>query len=71
MLNNSYGFQLVTHQTVEAVDELLGKNKKEVSLKRMIDKKLKRKLIKDTTIGQSIQTQIEDLKNLLYYANYD
>jgi len=37
----------------------------------MIDKKLKRKLIKDTTIGQSIQTQIEDLKNLLYYANYD
>lgn len=71
LLNNSYGFQLVTHQTVEAVDELLGKNKKEVSLKRMIDKKLKRKLIKDTTIGQSIQTQIEDLKNLLYYANYD
>ncbi|EXJ23900.1 Fructose-1,6-bisphosphatase [Alkalibacterium sp. AK22] len=71
LLNNSYGFQLVTHQTFDTRDNLLGEKSKEATLKRMIDKKLERKLIKNTTIGRSIQAQIEDLQSLISYVNDD
>ncbi|MEC6747969.1 fructose-1,6-bisphosphatase [Marinilactibacillus sp. XAAS-LB27] len=67
LINNSYGFQIVTHQPFESVQALFEKQKDETSLKHIIDGKLERKLIKDTTIGESLQEQINDLQKLLYY----
>ncbi|MFL2118322.1 fructose-1,6-bisphosphatase [Marinilactibacillus psychrotolerans] len=67
LINNSYGFQIVTHQPFESIDALFEKQRDETSLKQIIDGKLDRKLIKDTTIGESLQEQIDDLQELLYY----
>ncbi|API87977.1 fructose-1,6-bisphosphatase [Marinilactibacillus sp. 15R] len=67
LINNSYGFQIVTHQPFESIDALFEKQRDETSLKQIIDGKLDRKLIKDTTIGESLQEQIDDLQALLHY----
>lgn len=67
LINNSYGFQIVTHQPFESVEALFEKKKDETTLKHIIDGKLDRKLIKDTTVGESLQEQIDDLQNLLVY----
>lgn len=69
LLNNSYGFQLVTHDPFESVENLLEKQADETSLKRVIDKDLKRLLIKDTTVGDSLEEQIENLTGLLHYQD--
>lgn len=69
LLNNSYGFQLVTHDPFESVANLLAKQADETSLKRVIDKDLKRILIKDTTVGDSLEEQIENLTGLLNYQD--
>ena len=58
LLNNSYGFQLVIHQPFESLDKLFEQKKEETSLKKMIDDKLDRKLIKDTTVGPN-DTQLK------------
>ena len=69
LLNNSYGFQLVIHQPFESLDKLFEQKKEETSLKKMIDDKLDRKLIKDTTVGRTITAQIQDLQRLVIYIN--
>ncbi|SEJ04462.1 fructose-1,6-bisphosphatase-3 [Alkalibacterium gilvum] len=71
LLNNSYGFQLVIHQPFESVDKLFKQNKEDTSLKKMIDAKQKRKLIKDTTVGQTIMSQINDLQRLVSYIKVE
>lgn len=71
LLNNSYGFQLVTHDPFESVKNLLAKQADETSLKRVIDKDLKRILIKDTTVGDSLEEQIENLSGLLNYQEHN
>lgn len=67
LINNSYGFQIVTHQPFESVEKLFKKKRDHTSLKHVIDGKLDRKLIKDTTIGNTLQEQINDLQDLLLY----
>ncbi|MFO8069955.1 MAG: fructose-bisphosphatase class III [Alkalibacterium sp.] len=69
LLNNSYGFQIVTHQPFETVSELFKRGKDETSLKHMIDGKLERTLIKDTTIGLAIQKQIDILLEVVQYID--
>lgn len=69
LLNNSYGFQLVTHDPFESVQELLVKQSDQTSLKRVIDRDLTRILIKDTTIGESLEEQIDNLSGLLNYQD--
>ncbi|MER2064102.1 MAG: fructose-bisphosphatase class III, partial [Alkalibacterium sp.] len=69
LLNNSYGFQIVTHQPFESIGELFRKGKDETSLKHMIDGKLERTLIKDTTIGLAIQQQIDLLLEVVDYIH--
>lgn len=69
LINNSYGFQLVTHQTFESVEKLFEDLRDDTQLKQVIDGKRERKLIRDTTIGESIQEQIEDLQALLVYLH--
>ncbi|MGG5317109.1 fructose-1,6-bisphosphatase [Enterococcus sp. AZ072] len=67
LLNNSYGFQLVTHEPFTSVENLLEKQSDQTSLKKVIDHELTRILIKDTTVGLSIEEQIENLTGLLLY----
>ncbi|MFV0393590.1 MAG: fructose-1,6-bisphosphatase [Coprobacillaceae bacterium] len=67
LLNNSYGFQLVTHHPFESIDKLLDTRYDKTVIKKVIDKELKRLLIKDTSIGKQIIEQCRDLENLLKY----
>lgn len=67
LINNSYGFQIVTHQPFDSVEKLFERRRDDTSLKHVIDGKLDRKLIKDTTIGSILQEQINDLQELLLY----
>ncbi|MCC5895954.1 MAG: fructose-1,6-bisphosphatase [Alkalibacterium sp.] len=69
LINNSFGFQIVTHQSFESVESLFAIKRDETSLKQIIDGKLDRKLIKHTTIGESLQEQINDLQALLLHLS--
>jgi len=69
LLNNSFGFQIVTHQPFISVDHLFATMEDNISLKSIIDKKSKRTYIKDTTIGQKLKEQSYDLEQLLIYLD--
>jgi fructose-1,6-bisphosphatase-3 len=65
LLNNSYGFQLVTHQVFKGIQAFLDSGVETTDLKEIIPGNLKRRLIEDTTIGQGLTRQIMDLEALL------
>jgi fructose-1,6-bisphosphatase-3 len=70
LLNNSYGFQIVTHQPFSSIEEAYQTKFDTMSLKKMIDSNLPRKKISDTTIGDKLSRQIEDLNYLLKYVKF-
>lgn len=61
LLNNSYDFQLVTHQAFPGADQLLATGEIVTSVKRVIDQVNDRTLIKETTIGEQILAQKQAL----------
>ena len=65
LLNNSYGFQIVTHQPFISTDYLFNQQTDMTAIKRVVDKVAKRTLIKDTTIGQEIQVKKQKLQSQL------
>lgn len=65
LLNNSYGFQLVTHQPFVSVKHLFETGEDRISVKRLLDRELSRTYIKNTTIGGALKEQAKDLENLL------
>ncbi|OJG72354.1 hypothetical protein RV11_GL002936 [Enterococcus phoeniculicola] len=67
LLNNSFGFQIVTHQPFHSIPKLLEEKRDRTYLKKVIDEKVKRTLIKETTIGASIREQCQVLIELLNY----
>lgn len=67
LLNNSYGFQLVTHQPFKSVEHLFTQESEHVSIKKVIDREVARTYIKDTTIGRRLKEQSHDLEGLLTY----
>ncbi|MDR1567732.1 MAG: fructose-1,6-bisphosphatase [Streptococcaceae bacterium] len=68
LLNNSYGFQLVTHQPFSSIDALFLDKEDRISLKKVIDTPKKRVLIRETTIGTKIKEQSDVLQKLLLYV---
>ncbi len=66
LLNNSYGFQIVTHQPFQNVQKMIEKAVDLSSLKRVIEHVRERTLIKSTTIGQSLIEQQQELSALLH-----
>ncbi|MGT2769520.1 fructose-1,6-bisphosphatase [Streptococcus intermedius] len=66
LLNNSYGFQIVTHQPFQNVQKMIEEALDLSSLKRVIEHVLERTLIKSTTIGQSLIEQQQELSVLLH-----
>lgn len=65
LINNSYGFQIVTHMPFQGIDDLYESQTQSTSLKRIIDRDLPRRNIADTTIGTELKRQVDDLKYLL------
>lgn len=65
LLYNSFGMQLVAHQHFNSKENVLRNGADELSVRRVVDKELKRKKIKDTNKGKAIQQEIDILKELM------
>lgn len=62
LLNNSFGFQVVTHQKFTSVEDLFERGTDGTYVKRVVESELERVKIEGTTIGESITEQINGLK---------
>lgn len=69
LLNDSYGFKIVTHAPFTSIEEILSKGKGNERLKYFLEEKPKRRLIKETTIGDKLRSDIADLTDLLAYMD--
>ena len=58
--------QLVAHQEFNTKEKVLSDGTDELSVKRVVDEELTRKKIKDTNVGQELQSQIDILKILMH-----
>lgn len=69
LLNNSFGFQVVTHNQFTSVKDLFDRGTDGTYVKRVIESELDRVKIESTTIGCELQSQIKGLKEYLntYY----
>ncbi|SCT97496.1 fructose-bisphosphatase [Staphylococcus xylosus] len=66
LLYNSFGMQLVAHQHFNSKKHVLLNGADELSTRRVVDKELQRKKIRDTNTGHEIQAQIDILKELMH-----
>ncbi len=66
LLYNSFGMQLVAHQHFNSKKHVLLNGADELSIRRVVDKELKRKKIRDTNTGEKIQEKINILKELMH-----
>ncbi|ARJ50584.1 fructose-1,6-bisphosphatase [Staphylococcus lutrae] len=67
LLYNSFGMQLVAHQHFNSKENMLETGEDELSIRRVVDEELERKLIRDTNEGIALQKEIDMLKALLSY----
>lgn len=70
LLYNSYGMQLVAHKPFSSVKQVIEQQDDILSIKRLVDRPVERKLVKDTSIGKKLQNEITELHHLLKYVNY-
>ena len=70
LLYNSYGMQLVAHKPFSSVKEVIENQDDILSIKRLVDRPVQRKRVKDTSVGCKIQEEINELQLLLEYVNY-
>ena len=63
--NNSYGIKLASHLKFISKEATIKDGTDMISSHIIVETKSKRMKVKDTDIGKSIQTQINDLKKLL------
>lgn len=70
LLYNSFGMQLVSHQPFTSVKDALVNESDIVSTRRIVDKELERKTVRETDVGQRLAEQANDLQALLA-AYYD
>lgn len=68
LLNNSFGFQVVTHNQFTSVEDLFDRGTDGTYVKRVVESELERVKIEKTTIGCAIKKQIKGLKE--YLATY-
>lgn len=66
LLYNSFGMQLVAHKHFNSKEHVLLNGADELSIRRVVDKELQRKKIRDTNSGQTIQEKINILKELMH-----
>ncbi|SDJ57929.1 fructose-1,6-bisphosphatase [Salimicrobium halophilum] len=65
LLFNSFGMQLVAHQKFSSKEEVLKEGIDVLSVRRLVDKELERKMVRETNIGEEIKEQIATLRELL------
>lgn len=65
LLYNSFGMQLVAHQKFTSKRDVLLHGTDVLSVKRVVDKELERKKVKETNIGHKLLQQINDLNALM------
>ncbi len=64
LLYNSYGMQLVAHQKFNSKEEVLSNGTDVLSVKRLVDKELERKKVRETNIGEKLSQEIANLNSL-------
>ncbi|AQX56019.1 fructose-bisphosphatase class III [Priestia flexa] len=67
LLSNSYGMQLVAHKHFNSKKDILLDEADVLSVKRLVDKELERKMVKETNVGEQILEEISVLKALRDY----
>ncbi|WP_027106470.1 fructose-1,6-bisphosphatase [Ligilactobacillus ceti] len=65
LLYNSYGLQLVAHHPFSSKEEAIEQGHDIISTRRVINYKLKRKLVADTDIGKQLQQKVALLRDML------
>lgn len=65
LLYNSFGMQLVSHQPFTSVTDALLNEIDIVSTRRVVDKELERKTVRETDVGVRLTQQVKDLQKLL------
>jgi fructose-1,6-bisphosphatase III len=67
LLYNSYGMQLVAHKQFHSKEDVLGDGTDVLSVKRVVDKELVRKKVRETNNGKELLQEISILKSLMEY----
>jgi fructose-1,6-bisphosphatase III len=67
LLYNSYGMQLVAHKHFHSKEDVLGDGTDVLSVKRLVDKELVRKKVRETNIGKELKQEISILNRLREY----
>lgn len=67
LLYNSYGMQLVAHQYFTSKTDVLLKGADVLSVRRVVDKELERKTVRQTNIGKRLLREIDHLQQLMSY----
>ena len=65
LIYNSFGLQLVSHESFESTQEAIEDETDILSLKTVLEHSTKRKTIANTDVGEELLVQISDLKKLL------
>ncbi|GIO23552.1 fructose-1,6-bisphosphatase [Oceanobacillus sp. J11TS1] len=67
LLYNSFGMQLVAHQHFNSKEDVVLNGADVLSVRRVVDKELERKKVRETNIGAKLQEEIEMLNQLMAY----
>lgn len=67
LLYNSYGMELVAHKRFTSKEDVVRNGMDVLSVKRLVDRELKRKKVLETNIGQQLLRQIDALNHLRDY----
>ena len=62
--------QLVAHKPFSSIKQVIEEQDDILSMKRLVDRPVERKLVKDTSVGKKLQNEIDELQYLLDYVNY-
>ncbi|MCK0470529.1 fructose-1,6-bisphosphatase [Halalkalibacter sp. APA_J-10(15)] len=71
LLYNSFGMQLVAHQQFNSKEDVIHNGADVLSVKRVVDKELERKKVRETNVGQELLEEIAMLKKLMEYRYMD
>ena len=67
LLYNSYGMQLVAHKQFHSKEDVLCNGTDVLSVKRLVDKELERKKVRETNVGEELLQEISILNSLMEY----
>lgn len=67
LLYNSYGMKLVAHKHFNSKENLLKNGTDVLSMKRIVDEEVERKLVRETNVGEELLEEVAALKSLLEY----